>query len=115
MKRRKHKHNAKPVRLPTGEYFHSTGEYHRWLELQLLEKGGAIRNLERQIRVPLLSHSGVKIATAVIDFGYFEGERRIWEDHKSAHTRGFSSWKRNLRHIKADYPNVEIREHTKGK
>jgi hypothetical protein len=98
-----------------GVRFDSAGESRRWAELQLLERAGQIRNLERQKRIPLLSHSGVKVAECRIDFAYFEGEKRIWEDFKSAVTRKLPTWRRNIRHIRADYPNVELREYVKGK
>ncbi len=96
-----------------GITFDSAAEARRWSELKLLERAGQIRNLERQIRVPLLSHSGVKIATCVIDFAYFEGQKRVWEDHKSPATRKLKTWRRNIKHIRADYPNVDLREHVK--
>lgn len=98
-----------------GVTFDSKGEYARWCELQLLESAGTIRNLERQKRIALLSHTGVKVAECRIDFAYFEGEKRIWEDFKSPATRKLPTWRRNIRHIRADYPNVELREHVKGK
>lgn len=95
-----------------GVTFDSVGEAARWAELKLLERAGHIRNLERQVRVPLVVN-GVKVCAVVVDFAYFEGERRVWEDHKSAYTRKLPVWRIKAKLIAALYPNVEIREHVK--
>ena len=45
-------HNNKVVR--DGETFDSVKEYHRWIELCLLEKGGVISDLQRQVKYVLI-------------------------------------------------------------
>lgn len=45
-------HNKKVVR--DGETFDSVKEYHRWIELCLLEKGGVISDLQRQVKYVLI-------------------------------------------------------------
>ena len=92
--------------------FDSAGELTRWYELKLLEKAGAIRNLERQVRVPLVVN-GQKICAVVVDFAFFEVQRRVWEDHKSAYTRTLPVWRIKKKLIDALFPNVELREHVK--
>lgn len=47
------KYNAKKVRTPDG-VFDSQKEYRRYCELKLLERGGKIRNLRRQMEFGLL-------------------------------------------------------------
>ena len=45
-------HNKKVVR--DGETFDSVKEYHHWIELCLLEKGGVISDLQRQVKYVLI-------------------------------------------------------------
>jgi hypothetical protein len=97
-----------------GVRFDSAGESRRWAELQLLERAGQIRNLERQKRIPLVVE-GVKICDVVIDFLYFEGQARVAEDHKSAYTAKLPVWRLKKKLLAALYPAIEIREHVKGK
>ena len=75
--KKRHKHNAKPVRTDDG-YFHSTGEYHRWLELLQLEQAGVIAGLTRQVAFPLHCATGDMVTTYSADFVYVDdgGNRR---------------------------------------
>lgn len=95
-----------------GITFDSVAESRRWCELKLLERAGEIRNLERQLRIPL-NVNGVKICTLVIDAAYFEGQKRVFEDVKSRHTRTLAVWRLKSKLLKAIYPNVELREHVR--
>lgn len=97
---------AKPVRrkyrnTPTvvdGVRFDSKKEARRWGELQLLQRAGEIRNLQRQQRYPLEVNDRL-IATYVSDFTYFEkagivcdgedGFRLVVEDSKGVQTPEF--------------------------
>jgi hypothetical protein len=45
-------HNKKVVR--DGETFDSVKEYHRWIELCLMEKAGLISDLQRQVKYVLI-------------------------------------------------------------
>jgi hypothetical protein len=92
----------------------SHGEARRWAELQLLERAGQIRNLERQVRIPLVVN-GQRICAVVGDFMFFEGRKRVLEDHKSEVTRKLPVWRLKKKLLAALYPAIEIREHTKGK
>jgi hypothetical protein len=65
---RKYRNNPTIV---DGVRFDSKGEAERWQELQFCEKSGEIKNLRRQVRVPL-PVNGVKVATLVLDFMYDE-------------------------------------------
>ena len=90
------------------------GEAGRWAELQLLERAGQIRNLERQKRIPIVVN-GAKICDVIIDFLYFEGQARVAEDHKGPHTAKLPVWRLKKKLLAALYPAMEIREHVKGK
>lgn len=95
-----------------GVTYDSQGEYRRWCELQLLERAGSIRNLERQKRIPIVIN-GVKICDVKIDALYFEGQKRVAEDHKSEYTRTLPVWRLKRKLLEAIYPAMEIREHVK--
>ena len=81
-----------------GIKFDSLREARRWGELRLLEKGGEIRNLRRQVRIdlegkngPLRTRTGRQMRLTV-DFVY-EDKRQNWaevyEDSKGAITRDY--------------------------
>ena len=75
--------------------FDSKKEANRWMELQLLERGGAISDLRRQVKVelmgqyrPLFTRTGRKMKYTA-DFGYIENGVEVLEDVKGAWTRDF--------------------------
>lgn len=105
------KYRARKVTVD-GVTFDSQGEYCKWCELKLLEKTGAIRNLERQVRVPLLVN-GKKICDAVIDFAFFEGDKRVYLEFKSKFTRTLPVWRLKRKLLEAIYPVVTLREITR--
>ncbi|WP_052465752.1 DUF1064 domain-containing protein [Phaeobacter sp. S60] len=81
-----------------GIRFDSLKEARRWGQLRLLEKGGKIRNLRRQVRIdlegkngPLRTRTGRQMRLTV-DFVY-EDQRLNWaevyEDSKGAITRDY--------------------------
>lgn len=81
-----------------GIRFDSLKEARRWGELRILEKGGEIRNLRRQVRIdlegkngPLRTRTGRQMRLTV-DFVY-EDKRLNWaevyEDSKGAITRDY--------------------------
>jgi len=108
----KNKFGAKPVHSEDG-YFHSTGEYKRWLELKLLRDNNHIDNLARQVVYWVES-----IKQQVIwDFYYTEVDRdgnkkEIVEDYKGAVTQAY---RKNAKWFRHDYPRIELREVRKGK
>lgn len=89
-----HKYRAKAVDLD-GIRFPSKREAKRWAELQLLERAGEIRDLERQVPVlligqcgPILTRTGRKMRLT-FDFRYVEDGIVIYEDSKGAWARDF--------------------------
>lgn len=81
---KKHKYSAKKTEAH-GKKFPSKKEAARWGELLLLEKAGAISNLEYQPRYPLRVN-GQLICTYVADSDYFENNKRVVEDVKGFKT-----------------------------
>ena len=84
-----HKYGAKSTILG-GEKFASKREAKRWLELQLLQRGGVILDLRRQVKItlqglygPILTPTGRK-AHYVADFVYFDAKSglEVIEDAK---------------------------------
>jgi hypothetical protein len=74
--------------------FDSRGEYARWCELKLLNRAGAIENLERQREYelqPKFARNGRKVSAIRwrVDFTYTEGGRQIAEDFKGVETVDF--------------------------
>ncbi len=70
-----------------GITFDSQAEARRWSLLNLLQKGGQIKKLERQVKY-LLAVEGVKIADYVADFRYIDIKRQaeVVEDVKGVKT-----------------------------
>lgn len=70
-----------------GITFDSQAEARRWSLLKLLQKGGQIKKLERQVKY-LLAVEGVKIADYVADFRYIDIKRQaeVVEDVKGVKT-----------------------------
>lgn len=89
-----------------GFTFASMKERNRYRELKLLERAGAIRNLELQPRFPLIVN-GKKVCTYVGDFSFFENNARVIEDTKGFKTREYIT-KRKL--LLALYPLLDHRE-----
>ena len=92
-----HKYRAKPTTVD-GVKFPSKKEATRWQQLQLLEKAGEIRNLKRQVSIPLIGQTApLKTATGramrlTVDFSY-EDKRLGWatilEEAKGYRTRDY--------------------------
>lgn len=82
-----------------GLKFDSKKEAARYAELRLLEHGGEIRNLQRQVPIPLIGMLGpLKTATGrqmklTVDFTYEDkrlGWAKVFEDAKGMVTRDFA-------------------------
>lgn len=106
------KYGAKPVRDPVDGYFASTGEYGRWGELRLLRDQGAIADLRRQVRYPLLVN-GITVATYIGDFQYVEDGATIVEDFKGGTATRTAVYKLKARLMIACL-GISIRETGKG-
>lgn len=73
-----------------GIKFDSKGEANRSQELELLQKAGEIKNLNRQVRIPCIINS-VKVFTYVADFMYYDNRlgKNVIEDFKGMLTDVF--------------------------
>lgn len=80
----------KPVEGPDGRKYDSKREMKRGVDLQMLERAGHIRNLQFQVRIPIIL-GGVKVKypsgrqmVYVADFTYYDLDKReeIIEDVK---------------------------------
>lgn len=103
------KYRNKPTVID-GIRFDSKAEARRYTELQLMERGGVITNLRRQVRYPL-DVNGVVIGHYIADFTYAEITHRpphpiVVEDVKGVRTALYR-WK--AKHMKAQY-GIEVRE-----
>jgi Protein of unknown function (DUF1064) len=111
--RRAHKYSAVAT-VVDNVRFSSKAEARRYAELRLLEKAGAIRELELQPKFPLhvghhaRHHERVMVTTYVADFRYREGPHGmlVVED-----TKGFRTpvYKLKCKMVLAEY-GIAIRE-----
>ena len=88
--------------------FDSAKEAKRWGELQFMVKAGEIKNLERQVRFPIIVN-GVKVCTYVADYVYDEMAGRVVEDVKSEFTRKDPVYRLKNKLMKACH-GIDIRE-----
>ena len=106
----RNKYGAKKTQV--GEIkFDSKKEANRWIELQLLERGGEISDLRRQVKVelmgqyrPLYTRTGRKMKLT-FDFAYIDGGVQIYEDAKGYPTRDYE-----VRVAVAKAMGLEVRE-----
>ena len=87
------KYGNRRITLGDGEVFDSVAEARRWGELLLLQRGGAIRDLRRQVRFELVpaqrdpAGRAVRAVSYVADFVYEEAAgRQVVEDVKGVRT-----------------------------
>ena len=97
-------HNRKIVR--EGETYDSVKEYRRAKELELLEKGGVIKDLKRQVRFEVIpSQRGddgkvvERAVTYVADFVYFEDGKLVVEDTKGFRTKDYIIKRKLMRYL----------------
>ena len=106
----RNKYGAKKTQV--GEVnFDSKKEANRWMELQLLERGGEISDLQRQVKVeligqyrPLFTRTGRKMILT-FDFSYIEDGVQYYEDAKGYPTRDYE-----VRVAVARAMGLEVRE-----
>lgn len=78
-----------------GQTFDSVKEYRRYCELLLLERAGAITDLQRQVKftlIPSQRYDGKVVerpCTYVADFVYTENGNRVVEDTKGFRTKDY--------------------------
>ena len=88
------KYHAKKTELD-GITFDSRKEANRYAELKLLERSGAIHNLQRQVRyelIPAQKKDGKTIERAchyIADFVYTENGKTVVEDVKGYRTKEY--------------------------
>jgi len=109
----KNKFGATPTTVD-GIRFDSLKEARRWGELRLMERAGEIRNLQRQVVVPLIGRDGPLKTRAgrqmklTVDFVY-EDRRLGWatvhEDAKGHPTRDYE-----VRRAVAQAMGIEVKE-----
>ena len=97
-------HNRKIVR--EGETYDSVKEYRRAKELELLEKGGVIKDLKRQVRFEIIpSQRGEdgkvveRAVTYVADFVYFDDGKLVVEDTKGYRTKDYIIKRKLMRYL----------------
>ena len=97
-------HNRRIVR--EGETYDSVKEYRRAKELELLEKGGVIKDLKRQVRFEIIpSQRGEdgkvveRAVTYVADFVYFEDGKLVVEDTKGYRTKDYIIKRKLMRYL----------------
>ena len=96
-----------------GITFDSKKEAYRYAELKILEKGGVIKDLQRQVKFelqPSFYHNGKKerAITYIADFVYTENDKTIIEDVKSPITKNNQVYK--LKKKMMLYKGYEIKE-----
>lgn len=84
------KYNNRKMTAPDGQKFDSVKEYHRWGCLRLLERAGAIKDLQRQVKYELIPRIGDQRACNYIaDFTYMEDGKLVVEDCKGVKTEAY--------------------------
>lgn len=81
------KYNAKKITVD-GLTFDSKREAQRWMQLKLLESGGAIKELERQVEYELIpKQKGERAVRYIADFRYIDHDgKTVVEDTKGVKT-----------------------------
>ncbi len=81
------KYNSTKIRVD-GRLFDSKAEAARWQELQLLERAGEIKELERQVEYELIpKQKGERAVKYIADFRYIDHEgKTVVEDTKGVKT-----------------------------
>jgi len=81
------KYNAKKITVD-GLTFDSKREAQRWMQLKLLERGGAIKELERQVEYELIpKQKGERAVKYIADFRYIDHDgKTVVEDTKGVKT-----------------------------
>lgn len=97
-----------------GIRFDSMREARRWGELRLMERAGDIRNLQRQVVIPLQGRDGPLLTRTgrhmriTVDFTYEDkrlGWATVYEDSKGQPTRDYE-----VRRAVAQAMGIEVRE-----
>lgn len=95
-----------------GIRFDSKKEAERFLQLQLLERAGNIKNLERQKRFEICPkrYENKRARYYVADFVYIENGKKIIEDVKSPITRKNPVYSLKKALVQVNYPEYVFKE-----
>lgn len=96
------KYSNKKVVTESGIKYDSKREAKRGAELELLEKIGAISELQRQVRYEIIpKQDGERACTYIVDFEYIDEEKfkRVWEDVKGHKTEVYRIKKKLMRYV----------------
>lgn len=95
------KYGAKKIKDPaTGFVFDSKKEFHRWCELNILQKAGKISGLSRQVSFELIpKQTGERAVNYVADFTYYEDGYFIVEDCKGYKTEVYKIKKKLMQYV----------------
>ena len=106
---KRHKYGAVATELD-GHRFPSKAEMRRYAQLKLLERAGAIRDLQLHPRFPLVVN-GVPCGKYIADFGYYDNraDKAVVEDCKSPPTRT-AVYRLKKRLVEALYAPLTITE-----
>ena len=93
---RAHKYGAKAANVGS-EKFSSRREARRWSDLQMLSRGGEIKDLRRQVKIALIGRSDMirtptgRVAHYVADFVYIDNRTglEVIEDAKGFKTKEY--------------------------
>lgn len=106
---KQHKYRAQRTVCAAGHSHPSKGEAGRCDELHLLQRGGAIHALQREMAFPVYIN-GIKVFTYKADFVYFTDKERIVEDFKGVITPVYRLKKKA---VEAYYLGTKITEVTR--
>lgn len=81
-----------------GVTFDSKAEAARWQQLQLLQRAGEIRNLQRQVSYPIVVN-GVKVCIYRADFVYEDECGQVVEDVKGMKTPTYNLKKKLMKAV----------------
>lgn len=93
-----------------GIAFDSTAEAKRWGVLKLLQAGGQISRLQRQVNFPIVI-DGALVTTYRADFVYFEDNHRVIEDVKGFRTKEYILKKKLVEACYRGVTIIEVKEH----
>lgn len=107
------KYKAVPIDTPDG-HFDSMGEFARWEDLKLMQRGGLISGLKRQVKFELIPATVLpngkkqRAVTYVADFRYYDTREGKWvtEDYKGYQTEVYKLKKKLVYYIYG----IEIKE-----
>lgn len=115
----RNKYNSRKVTV-NGETFHSTKEYHRYRELQLLVRAGQIHDLMRQVKFELIpaqyetyerfsEKTGKRLTDGkrcvekavyyIADFVYWQDDQMVVEDSKGYRTDDYIIKRKAMRYF----------------